>query len=94
MERYSKQEKAGQGTYGVVYKSWDNEAKGFVALKVQGAVGVRKLFLQTATLEEMESMQDTTRTIDDVKHYALRDTSIGVVDAVDISNERAHPPQM
>lgn len=44
MERYSKQEKAGQGTYGVVYKSWDNEAKEFVALKVQCAVGVRKLF--------------------------------------------------
>ncbi|CAM9425944.1 unnamed protein product [Ascophyllum nodosum] len=33
MERYSKQEKAGQGTYGVVYKSWDNETKEFVALK-------------------------------------------------------------
>lgn len=34
MERYTKQEKAGQGTYGVVYKSWDNETNEFVALKV------------------------------------------------------------
>lgn len=34
MERYTKQEKAGQGTYGVVYKSWDNENDEFVALKV------------------------------------------------------------
>eukprot|EP00904_Undaria_pinnatifida_P002416 jgi/Undpi1/12175/HiC_scaffold_5.g01851.m1 len=33
MERYTKQEKAGQGTYGVVYKSWDNETNEFVALK-------------------------------------------------------------
>lgn len=36
MERYTKQEKAGQGTYGVVYKSWDNETNEFVALKVGG----------------------------------------------------------
>lgn len=34
-------------------------------------------FVQTATLIEMESMQDTTRTIDGVKHYAYRGTSIG-----------------
>ncbi|CAN0009088.1 unnamed protein product [Pylaiella littoralis] len=33
MERYTKQEKAGQGTYGVVYKSWDNKTNEFVALK-------------------------------------------------------------
>lgn len=39
MERYTKQEKAGQGTYGVVYKSWDNETNEFVALKVRPKKG-------------------------------------------------------
>lgn len=34
MERYTKQEKAGQGTYGVVYKSLDKQDNQFVALKV------------------------------------------------------------
>lgn len=45
MERYTKQEKAGQGTYGVVYKSWDNETNEFVALKVTkgGKIGVLAL---------------------------------------------------
>lgn len=34
MDRYTKQEKAGQGTYGVVYKSLDKKDNKFVALKV------------------------------------------------------------
>lgn len=34
MERYTKQEKAGQGTYGVVYKSLDKQDNTYVALKV------------------------------------------------------------
>lgn len=34
MDRYTKQEKAGQGTYGVVYKSLDKQDNQFVALKV------------------------------------------------------------
>ncbi|CAM9504347.1 unnamed protein product [Discosporangium mesarthrocarpum] len=33
MERYSKREKAGAGTYGVVYKTWDEKEEVFVALK-------------------------------------------------------------
>lgn len=44
MERYTKQEKAGQGTYGVVYKSWDNKTNEFVALKVNSDVKGRQDF--------------------------------------------------
>ncbi|CAM9670181.1 unnamed protein product [Choristocarpus tenellus] len=33
MDRYTKKEKAGSGTYGVVYKSWDEQDEMFVALK-------------------------------------------------------------
>lgn len=44
MERYTKQEKAGQGTYGVVYKSWDNETNEFVALKVRPDAPERRDF--------------------------------------------------
>lgn len=43
MERYTKQEKAGQGTYGVVYKSLDKKDNQFVALKV--SIGTHRLCL-------------------------------------------------
>lgn len=48
MDRYTKQEKAGQGTYGVVYKSLDKTDNQFVALKVSLGLAVewnKMLFL-------------------------------------------------
>ena len=57
MERYTKQEKAGQGTYGVVYKSWDNETNEFVALKVSKGGSNTAIELRRAAYQVPDSVR-------------------------------------